>query len=219
LSLNPRPLTLTRARLALAVHELARRDADLAGVVRRHGVPPLWARRPGFGTLLHIILEQQVSLASARAAYRKLETLIGPPAPAPFLALDDETLKRVGFSRQKAAYGRELARAVIAGELDLRGLRRLPDDAVRAALTRLKGIGPWTAEIYLLMVLRRPDAWPAGDLALAVAAQRLKHRPALPGRAELESLAAAWRPWRAVAARLLWHDYLSDPPRRTTPAQ
>jgi DNA-3-methyladenine glycosylase II len=218
LSPGPRPLTLTRARLALAVHELARRDADLAGVVQRHGVPPLWARRPGFGTLLHIILEQQVSLASARAAYRKLATLIGPPAPAPFLTLDDETLKRVGFSRQKAAYGRELARAVIAGELDLRGLRRLPDDAVRAALTRLKGIGPWTAEIYLLMVLRRPDAWPAGDLALAVAAQRLKRRPALPGRAELETLAAAWRPWRAVAARLLWHDYLSDPPRRTTPA-
>jgi DNA-3-methyladenine glycosylase II len=208
------PLRLTRLTLAAAVHELERRDADLAGIVARHGSPPLWARRPGFGTLLHIILEQQVSLASANAAYRKLLTVASPLTPERFLTLNDVTLKAVGFSRQKTRYGRELAQAVAAGYLDLPALKRLDDDAVRSRLTHIKGIGPWTAEIYLLMALRRPDAWPTGDLALAVAVRRVKRQPALPSPAELAELGSAWRPWRAVAARLLWHDYLSDPPPR-----
>ena len=193
--------------------DLARRDADLADTVRRHGPPPLWARRPGFGTLLHIILEQQVSLASARAAYRRLKAA-GPLTPQGFLALDDMTLKTIGFSRQKTRYGRELALALAEGRLNLRGLARQEDAAARDALTAVKGIGPWTAEIYLLMVLRRPDAWPTGDLALAIAAQRVKRLGDRPGPDELEALGEAWRPWRAVAARILWHDYLSDPPRR-----
>jgi DNA-3-methyladenine glycosylase II len=208
-------MRLSRQTLVLAVTELASRDPDLAAVVKRHGLPPLWARRPGFGTLLHIILEQQVSLASARAAYRRLQAAANPLTPERFLALDDGTLKSVGFSRQKTRYGRELAQAVLSGQLNLASLNHQDDDAVRASLTQVKGIGPWTAEIYLLMVLRRPDAWPAGDLALALAAQRVKRRPALPDPAELAALATGWRPWRAVAARLLWHDYLSDPPRRT----
>ncbi|MCC7359573.1 MAG: DNA-3-methyladenine glycosylase 2 family protein [Anaerolineales bacterium] len=209
-----RPEKLTRQALAGAVKVLARRDHDLAGVVRRHGPPPLWARRPGFSTLLHIILEQQVSLASARAAYRKLAAAAQPLTPATFLALDDATLKAVGFSRQKAAYGRGLALALASGDLNLRALNRASDDAVRAALTGVKGIGPWSAEIYLLMVLRRPDAWPTGDLALALAAQRVKRLPAMPSAPELVALAELWRPWRAVAARLLWHDYLSNPIQR-----
>jgi DNA-3-methyladenine glycosylase II len=215
-----RPHRLNRETLAAAVAELARRDADLAAVVNRHGLPPLWARQPGFGTLLHIILEQQVSLASARAAYRRLQATAQPLTPERFLTLDDATLKRIGFSRQKAGYGRELARAVAAGALDLPALGRLDDEAVRSSLTRIKGIGPWTAEIYLLMVLRRPDAWPVGDLALALATQRVKRLRAVPGPQELAALGAAWRPWRAVAARLLWHNYLSDPPKRQSrPAQ
>ncbi len=214
-----RPMRLTRQSLSDAVTDLTRRDPDLAAVVQRHGPPPLWARRPGFGTLLHIILEQQVSLASARVAYRKLGAAAGPLTPAGFLALDDATLKAVGFSRQKAAYGRGLALALTSGELDLAALNRADDDGVRAALTRVKGIGPWSAEIYLLMVLRRPDAWPTGDLALALAAQRVKRTATRPGPVELEAMGDAWRPWRAVAARLLWHDYLSNPVRRgTTPA-
>jgi len=209
-----RPRRLDRKTLAAAVTELTHRDPDLAAVVRRHGPPPLWVRRPGFGTLLHIILEQQVSLASARAAYRRLLAAAQPLTPERFLALDDASLKRIGFSRQKTRYGRELAQAIMTGALNLRRLGQLEDEAVRASLTRIKGIGPWTAEIYLLMVLRRPDAWPAGDLALAVAAQRVKRLDSLPGRDALAALGAAWQPWRAVAARLLWHDYLSDPPRR-----
>lgn len=213
-----RPERLTRQRLADAVTVLTRRDPDLAAVVQRHGPPPLWARRPGFGTLLHIILEQQVSLASARAAYRKLGALAAPLTPASFLALDDAALKAVGFSRQKTAYGRGLALALASGALDLAALNRADDDAVRAALTRVKGIGPWSAEVYLLMVLRRPDAWPTGDLALALAAQRVKRLPTHPGPAALEALGDQWQPWRAVAARLLWHDYLSNPLRRGAPA-
>jgi len=214
-----RPEKLTRQRLADAVSVLTERDPDLAAVVQRHGPPPLWARRAGFGTLLHIILEQQVSLASARAAYRKLGALAHPLTPPRFLALDDATLKAVGFSRQKAAYGRGLALALETGALDLGALNRADDDAVRAALTSVKGIGPWSAEVYLLMVLRRPDAWPTGDLALALAAQRVKRTASRPGPVELAALGEQWRPWRAVAARLLWHDYLSNPIRRgTTPA-
>lgn len=209
------PLRLTRQTLAAAAHELARRDPDLKAILRRHGPPPLWSRRPGFGTLLHIILEQQVSLASARAAYRRLQAIASPLSPERFLLLEDATLKAVGFSRQKARYGRELAQALAAGQLDLAGLARHDDDIVRGSLMRITGIGPWTAEIYLLMALLRPDAWPAGDLALAVAVQRAKRQPALPNADELAEIGARWRPWRAVAARMLWHDYLSDPPRRT----
>jgi DNA-3-methyladenine glycosylase II len=164
--------------------------------------------------LLHIILEQQVSLASARAAYRRLNAAVRPLTPRAFLALDDAALKTIGFSRQKTRYGRELALALAEGRLNLRRLARQEDAAARASLTVIKGIGPWTAEIYLLMVLRRPDAWPTGDLALAIAAQRVKRLGGRPGPEELAALGEAWRPWRAVAARILWHDYLSDPPRR-----
>jgi DNA-3-methyladenine glycosylase II len=210
-----KPTRLTRLQLSTAVAELARRDADLAAVVQRHGPPPLWARPPGFGTLLHIILEQQVSLASARAAYNRLKAAAAPLSTHTFLTLDDAALKTVGFSRQKTRYGRELAAALNDGRLNLARLNGLSDAEVRAALTAIKGIGPWTAEIYLLMVLRRPDAWPTGDLALALAAQRVKRRPMLPSNAELIEMAEAWRPWRAVAARILWHDYLSNPIRRT----
>src|SRR5262249_34863392 len=144
------------------------------------GRPPMWARKPGFGTLLHIILEQQVSLASARAAYDKLLALGQPLTPERFLSYDDAVLRTVGFSRQKTHYGRELAQALNAGQLSLARLSRLDDHQVRQSLISIKGIGPWTAEIYLLMVLRRADAWPLGDLALALAAQSVKKLSRMP---------------------------------------
>jgi DNA-3-methyladenine glycosylase II len=200
---------LTEAGLLAAVDELAARDADLAAVVARFGPPPLWARPPGFPTLIHIILEQQVSLASARAAYDRLLAATDPLTPQRFLALDDAALHAVGFSRQKTAYGRILAEAVLSGALDLPALEFMDDAQARAALVSIKGIGPWTAEIYLLMVLLRPDAWPRFDLALVQAAKVVKGLPALPTPVEFERLGEPWRPWRAVAARLLWHDYLS----------
>ena len=200
---------LTEAGLHAAVDELVRRDADLARIVDRIGPPPLWARDPGFPTLVLLILEQQVSLASARAAFNRLEAVIGVVTPAGVLALSDDELRGVGFSRQKTGYARDLATAIQSGAFDPDHLAGLDDDGVRRTLTARKGIGPWTAEIYLLMVLRRPDAWPIGDLALATAAQQVKGLAQRPTPADLTALAEGWRPWRAVAARLLWHHYLS----------
>ncbi len=204
-------ISLTQKTLAHGLHILCNRDPDLAQIRTNFGPPPMWAREPGFPTLIHIILEQQVSLASARAAYERLLAAASPLTPARFLELDDAALKTIGFSRQKTTYGRELARAILDGHLDLAGLESLDDAAVRSELMAIKGIGPWTADIYLLMALRRPDVWPIGDLALANAAQRVKGLVSRPTPDELDGLGAGWRPWRAVAARLLWHYYLSDP--------
>jgi DNA-3-methyladenine glycosylase II len=169
----------------------------------------MWARAPGFPTLMHIILEQQVSLASARAAYNRLQAAVSPLDPEGFLTMDDETLKAIGFSRQKTGYGRSLALAIVKKQLDLAALETMDNQAVRAELCALKGIGPWSADVYLLMALRRPDVWPSGDVALASAAQDVKRLAARPTPAELEAIGAAWHPWRSVAARLLWHHYLS----------
>ena len=164
---------------------------------------------PDFPTLVYIILEQQVSLASARAAFNRLAQAISPITPQAFLELDDATLKTIGFSRQKTGYGRILARAVLEGELDLAALEHMQEDQVRAELTRIKGIGRWTADIYLMEALLHPDIWPSGDLALAIAVQRVKKLSALPGKMELESIGESYRPWRAIAARMFWHHYLS----------
>jgi DNA-3-methyladenine glycosylase II len=199
---------LDRATLLAATDELAARDPDLAAIRARWGPPPLWDREPGFASLLHIVLEQQVSLASARAAFDRLETAIGRPTPAAFLGLTDAELLVIGFSRQKTRYGRALATAVLDGALDVDGLADLGDAAARSALLGQVGIGPWTADIYLVMALRRPDVWPTGDLALATAAIEVKRLAARPTDADLAALAEPWRPWRAVAARLLWLDYL-----------
>lgn len=199
---------LTEQRLAAVVDHLAAVDPALGASVARFGRPPLWAREPGFPTLIHIVLEQQVSLASARAAFDRLRAAADPLTPAAFLALDDRQLLAIGFSRQKARYGRELAQALLDGRLALDELRRLDDDAVDAALTAVPGIGPWTATIYRLMVLGRPDAWPVGDIALARAIAEVRGLDRPPDSAAMQRLAEDWRPWRAVAARILWHHYL-----------
>lgn len=215
---NPNPFDpfqmLDDHRLAQGVQALILLDADLAGIHQAHGLPPLWARPAGFATLVHIILEQQVSLASARAAFARLQQAIPGIPPEALLQLDDQTMKAIGFSRQKTSYVRGLAEALLSGSLDLASLAGLDDGAVRAELTKIKGIGSWTADIYLLEVLLRPDIWPGGDLALITALQRVKKLPERPGPAQLEKISAAWRPWRAVAARMLWHFYLQtlNPP-------
>jgi len=204
-----RSITATDGVLAVAVTELATVDPDLAGIVDRYGLPPLWARPAGFATLTFIILEQQVSLASARAAFERLATATGELTPERFMRLDDGELLAVGFSRQKTRYVRGLAGAMIAGEIDLDRLGELDDDAARDVLVGLTGIGPWTADIYLLLALGRPDIWPATDLALVSALHHVKRLARRPTTDEVTDLAEPWRPWRAVAARLLWHDYLS----------
>lgn len=194
--------------LRLGVTELAAREPVFAGVVERCGVPPLWDRPPGFASMLHIMLEQQVSLASARAAFDRVGALARPLTPESLLRLSDEELRTAGVSRQKARYARALATAIESGALDLAALGDLGDDEVDAALQALPGIGPWTSSIYRLSALGRPDAWPGSDLAVIVAIGRLWELPALPSARETTVRAEAWRPWRAVAARLLWQEYL-----------
>lgn len=191
-----------------AVRELSTRDRDLASVVRTYGQPPLWVREPGFPTLIYIILEQQVSLASAKAAFDRLQAAVKPLTPQRFLKLNDAELLRIGFSRQKTLYARLLAESLARRHFDLRYLHDLPDDCAHKMLVAFKGIGRWTADIYLLSALRRPDIWPIGDLALATAVQEVKRLRKRPSPEKLETLSAPWRPWRAVAARLFWHAYL-----------
>ena len=186
---------------------LAAQDADLARVVNQHGPPVLRHRPQGFSTLLKIILGQQVSRASADSTYQRLLDAIGPPRPANFLALDEDSLRSIGFSRQKSRYGRVLAAALVEGRLDLDSLGEGEDDSVRATLTALPGIGAWSAEIYLLFALRRPDAWPASDLGVVVGAQKVKNLAARPTRQELDAMAESWRPWRGLATFILWHGY------------
>jgi DNA-3-methyladenine glycosylase II len=201
--------TLTRRTLLSAVRALAIADPALAASVERFGPPPLWAREPSYATLVHLVLEQQVSLASAQAAFGRLEVaLAGTVEPSAFLGLSDADLRAIGFSRQKAGYARDLAGALADG-FDLEGLVGLSDDEVRTNLMRFRGIGRWTADIYLIMCLRRPDVWPHGDQALATAARELLELPARPTFDALERRARSWRPHRATAARILWHHYLS----------
>ena len=196
--------------LLRGVRDLAAIDQELGLIATRHGPPPLWEREEGFHTLIRIILEQQVSLASAQAAYMRLDDATRPLTPESFLKLSDQQLKEIGFSRQKTGYGRNLALAVIERRLDLDGLEKLDDDQVRMELTSIKGIGSWTADIYLLMALGRRDIWPRGDLAIASAVQKVKGLATRPSSEDLIEMSEAWRPWRAVAARLLWHFYLSE---------
>jgi DNA-3-methyladenine glycosylase II len=201
--------TLDETAFKEGVRILADRDEHLAGIVKVYGQPPLWVREPGFPALVYIILEQQVSLASARAAFGRLKAAVNPLTPTRFLELGDTELLRIGFSRQKTLYTRLLAESLASRYFNLRDLHELEDDSARKMLIAFKGIGRWTADIYLLSALRRPDIWPTGDLALATAVQEVKRLRRRPSPEKLEALSVPWRPWRAVAARLFWHAYLS----------
>ncbi len=199
---------LTEASLDIAARALASRDRDLAIIYEALGPPPLWARRPGFATLVHIILEQQVSLQSAASTFARLKRNTSPFRPARVTELGEAHLRSLGLTRQKTAYCLHLAEFVTDRRLRLASLASMGDDEARSALMAVKGIGSWSADIYLLMALGRPDVWPRGDLALAVAIQglkRLKHRP---DDEQLLRIAESWRPFRSVAARMLWHYYL-----------
>ena len=202
------PEPLTKRSLTAACRNLSA-DPILLRVYGSYGPPPLWDRKPGFATLLHIILEQQVSLASAKACFDKLANYVGEVTPEGILRLDDVQLKQVGFSRQKTAYARHLSEAILEGRIKLDSLSHLPDADARAELIKLKGIGEWTSDIYLLMALLRPDVMPKGDIALHAAYQSLSGE-ARPSTDHFLKIAERWSPYRSVAARLLWHFYLSE---------
>jgi len=203
------PKPLDKKGLAIAAKSVALMDRDFARTLAILGPPPLWAREPGFVTLVRIILEQQVSLASADAMFQRLKKNIKPLTPATIIAAGEPFLRSFGVTRQKAAYFINVARAIQSGGLDLEALEQLSDEIAIEQLTSVKGIGQWTAKIYLLMALRRPDVWPVGDVALATAFKNLKGRLERPTQPELSDMALAWRPHRATAARMLWHYYLS----------
>lgn len=203
-------MKVTKQNLPKLCEKLSDRDKDLKFIFQTYGTPPLWSREPSFATLIHIILEQQVSLASALSAFNKLKEKIGEITPENVLSLDDAELKSCYFSRQKTGYARNLAEAVLNKKLVLKDLDKLSDDEVRAELIKIKGIGRWTADIYLMMAMLRPDIMPKGDLALHAAFKNLKCLDKRPKSDEFIETAKIWKPFRSVAARLLWHYYLCE---------
>jgi DNA-3-methyladenine glycosylase II len=203
-----KPTCLTNETLKTAAEFLASRDRHLASIYKSYGVPPMWGRRPGFSTLLRIVLEQQVSLISARAMYTRLQSNIQPFTADRFIECGEEYLRSFGVTRQKSHYLVQIAHAFTNGHL--KAIARMPDEDAHAALVSIKGVGPWTANIYLLMALRRPDIWPDGDIALATAVARVRKLKFRPSFVELARIAQRWRPYRSVAARMLWQYYLAE---------
>jgi DNA-3-methyladenine glycosylase II len=202
--------TLNEQNLGSFCEELCQTDADLSRIYQIYGTPPLWQREANFATLIHIILEQQVSLASALSAFNKLKEKLIEITPENVLGLSDEELKACYFSRQKTVYARDLSNAILDKRLDLENLKGLSNEDVKIQLKQIKGIGDWTADIYLLMALLRADVMPKGDLALHAAYQKAKGLEQRPTSDEFIKFAEKWSPYRAVAARLLWHLYLSE---------
>lgn len=193
--------------LQQALDHLADADQHMADAIAEIGPPPPRHRPAGFATLMHVIIAQQVSTASARAISGRLTERLSKITPEEFIALTDADLRAVGFSRQKTLYGRDLAAAFLDGRVAPAKLRRMADEDAIASLSSVKGIGRWSAEVFLLFSLKRPDVMPAQDLALMVAAQRLKGLRARPDAKKLLKIAEPWRPFRSYGARMLWHYY------------
>jgi DNA-3-methyladenine glycosylase II len=206
--------TFSTASFRSRCDELAENDTDLASIIRSQGYPPMWNRPNTFETLVHFILEQQVSLASALSALNKLRDRTGEVTPQKVHMLSDEDLKACYFSRQKRGYVRYLAESLMNGRVDLEELVKLPNEEIRSILTSLKGIGNWTADVYLIFVLRRADIFPHGDLAAVNALKHVKHLPKDTHRDALLPIIERWRPHRTIATMLLWHFYLSCPVRK-----
>ena len=188
--------------------KLAEQDAHLKAIILRYGHPPMWVRPNTFQSLILFILEQQVSLASAYAAFKKLKKKIGAVTPQKILALTDAELRACYFSRQKIVYARELAKAVQSKQINLKKLSLLPDEEVRIELIKLKGIGHWTIDVYLMHSLQRTDLFPLGDIALVNSLKEVKLLPKDISKEKMLEIAEAWRPYRTIAAMILWHSYI-----------
>ncbi|MEO7394097.1 MAG: DNA-3-methyladenine glycosylase 2 family protein [Chitinophagaceae bacterium] len=187
---------------------LCKKDKELGGIITKYGYPPIWTRPNSFQTLILTILEQQVSLASAYAAFKKLKEKIGTVTPLKILALTDEDLRSCYFSRQKIIYARELAKAVQSKQIGLKKFSLLPDEEVRNILIQLKGIGHWTIDVYLMHALQRTDLFPLGDIALVNSLKEIKQLPKDITKEKMLAIAEPWRPYRTIAAMILWHAYI-----------
>jgi DNA-3-methyladenine glycosylase II len=203
-------ISLTDENLDYGAQQLAAVDADLGRIYTRLGTPPLWAREPGFASLVHIILEQQISIKAAQTVFERLCAHLCEMSPQRMVSAGEEELKAFGLTRQKARYCFGLAERIHTGKLNLAQLDALSDTEGRNALLAVPGLGPWSVDVYYLMALRRPDVWPLGDLALAAAMQDIKQLDAPATRQQQVDITNAWSPWRAVAARLLWMHYLDS---------
>ena len=186
---------------------LAERDLDFAAALDVCGLPPVRQQPVGFEGVLNTILAQQVSAGATRAIRERLYAAVDKLTPRAFLALDDDALRAIGFSGPKVRYGRGIAEATLSRELDFDAIAEMDDAVAMAELCKIKGIGPWTAECYLLFALGRPDVWPAADLAVQEALKRLKRMRKRPTTKRMRKLGDAWRPHRSAAARFLWHYY------------
>ena len=194
-----------------ALDDVAARDDDLRAALAEFDYPAPRNREPGFGTLISIIIGQQVSTHAAAAIRGRLETVVDPLTPETFLAAGNEVLRNIGLSKRKVEYGRGLAEAMLEGTLDTNRLSKLNNEDVATAITGIRGLGQWSADIYMLFALGRADAWPLDDLAIQVAMQRLKNMRKRPNRKRMESVARRWRPYRGVVALFLWHYYNGAP--------
>ena len=196
------------ANFKLLCDELAGKDKELSDIIQQHGHPPMWTRPGTFQTLILTILEQQVSLASAYAAFKKLRQKIGFVTPAKILALTDAELRACYFSRQKVVYARELAKAVRNKQLHLKKLESATEDEIRTQLKKIKGIGDWTVDVYLMHALQRTDLFPLGDIALVNSLKEVKQLPHHITKEEMLAIAEPWRPYRTIASMILWHAYI-----------
>ncbi len=187
---------------------LSKKDRHFKAIISQHGYPPMWRRPNTFQTLILTILEQQVSLASAYAAFRKLKQKISFVTPAKVLLLSDEELRSCYFSRQKIIYARELANAIRTGQLNLRKLSLADESTIRTELKKIKGIGDWTVDVYLMHALQRTDLFPLGDIALVNSLKEVKQLPAAVTKEKMLEIAESWRPYRTIASMILWHAYI-----------
>ena len=201
----------TTRSLRHALRKVAKQCPHMARAIDQRGFPDPRSRAPGFGTLMQAIISQQVSKEAGNAIWNKLETRLKDVTPDKVCRVRETTLRSCGLSRPKVRYAKALATAIRSGELDLDGMERMTDEEARDALTAVTGIGVWTAEIYLMFALGRPDILPSGDLALAVAAQNLLGLKERPKPAELAEIAERWQPHRTAASIMLWHVYRREP--------
>ncbi|HPG11240.1 MAG TPA: DNA-3-methyladenine glycosylase 2 family protein [Chitinophagaceae bacterium] len=200
--------TFSAGNFHLFCDKLIKKDKDLRGIIKEHGYPPMWIRPNTFQSLILSILEQQVSLASAYAAFKKLKERIGYVTPQKILSLSDKELRNCYFSRQKIVYARELANTIVSGKINLRKLALLSDDEIRIQMIEIKGIGHWTIDVYLMHALQRTDLFPLGDIALVNSLKEVKQLPKDISKEEMLAIAEPWRPYRTIASMILWHDYI-----------